>query len=37
MTEPAVAVEGLTKVFSIPFRRTNLVAVLGLSMEVALG
>lgn len=37
MTEPAVTVEGLTKVFPIPFRRTNIVAVRGLSLEVAPG
>ena len=37
MTEPAVAVEGLTKVFPIPFRRTKLVAVRGLNLAVAPG
>ena len=37
MTEPAVAVHGLTKVFRIPFRRTKLVAVRGLNLEVAPG
>ena len=37
MTEPAVAVQGLTKVFPIPFRRTKLVALRGLNLEVAPG
>ena len=37
MSEPAVAVRGLTKVFPIPFRRTRLVAVRGLDLEVAPG
>jgi ABC-2 type transport system ATP-binding protein len=37
MTEPAVAVHSLTKVFRIPFRRTKLVAVRGLNLEVAPG
>lgn len=37
MIEPAVAVRGLTKVFPIPFRRTRLVAVRGLDLEVAPG
>ncbi len=37
MSEPAVAVRGLTKVFLIPFRRTRLVAVRGLDLEVAPG
>ena len=37
MTEPAVAVRGLTKVFPIPFRRERLVAVRGLYLEVAPG
>jgi ABC-2 type transport system ATP-binding protein len=37
MIEPAVAVHRLTKVFPIPFRRTKLVAVRGLSLEVAPG
>ena len=37
MTEPAVAVQGLTKVFPIPFRRRKLVAVRGLNLEVAPG
>ena len=37
MTEPAVAVHNLTKIFPIPFRRTKLVAVRGLNLEVAPG
>jgi ABC-2 type transport system ATP-binding protein len=37
MTEPAVTVQNLTKVFPIPFRRTKLVAVRGLNLEVAPG
>lgn len=37
MTEPAVAVRGLTKIFPIPFRREHLVAVRGLDLEVAPG
>lgn len=37
MIEPAIAVHGLTKVFPIPFRRAKLVAVRGLSLEVAPG
>ncbi len=37
MTEPAVIVQNLTKVFPIPFRRTRLVAVRGLNLEVAPG
>jgi ABC-2 type transport system ATP-binding protein len=37
MTEPAVAVQSLTKVFPIPFRRTKLVAVRRLNLEVAPG
>ena len=37
MIEPAVAVDNLTKLFPIPFRRTKLVAVRGLSLEVAPG
>lgn len=37
MTSPAVAVRGLTKVFAIPFRRTKLVAVQGLDLEVEPG
>ncbi len=37
MIEPAVAVRGLTKFFPIPFRRTRVVAVRGLNLEVAPG
>ena len=37
MTEPAVTVTGLTKIFPIPFRRTKLVAVRDLHLEVAPG
>jgi ABC-2 type transport system ATP-binding protein len=37
MTEPAVAVHGLTKVFPVPFRRSKVVAVRGLNLEVAPG
>jgi ABC-2 type transport system ATP-binding protein len=37
MIEPAVAVNGLTKIFPIPFRRTRLVAVRELNLEVAPG
>jgi len=37
MTEPAIAVHSLTKVFPIPFRRTRLVAVRDLNLEVAPG
>jgi ABC-2 type transport system ATP-binding protein len=37
MIEPAVTVQNLTKVFAIPFRRTKLVAVRELSLEVAPG
>ena len=37
MSEPAVAVHSLTKVFPIPFRLTKLVAVRGLNLEVAPG
>jgi ABC-2 type transport system ATP-binding protein len=37
MSEPAVAVHSLTKVFPIPFRRTKLIAVRGLNLEVAPG
>ena len=37
MTEPAVAVQSLTKVFPLPFRRTKLVALHGLNLEVAPG
>ncbi|MEO5753635.1 MAG: ABC transporter ATP-binding protein [Chthoniobacterales bacterium] len=37
MTESAVTVQNLTKIFPIPFRRTRLVAVRDLSLEVAAG
>jgi ABC-2 type transport system ATP-binding protein len=37
MIEPAVTVQSLTKVFSIPFRRTKLIALRGLNLEVAPG
>jgi len=37
MTEPAVAVQGLTKVFPIPFRRAQVTAVRELHLEVAPG
>ena len=37
MTEPAVAVRGLTKVFPIPFRRGGVVALRGLNLEIAPG
>lgn len=37
MTEPAVAVHSLTKVFPIPFRRNKLVAVRDFNLEVAPG
>ena len=37
MTDPAVAVRGLTKVFPLPFRRARLVAVRDLNIEVAPG
>lgn len=37
MTEPAVSVRGLTKVFPIPFRRAKLVAVRDLSLTVEPG
>ena len=37
MIEPAVAVQGLTKVFPIPFRRTKLVTLRDLNLEVAPG
>ncbi len=37
MIEPAVTVQNLTKVFPIPFRRTKVVAVRGLNLEVAPG
>lgn len=37
MIEPAVTVQNLTKVYPIPFRRTKVVAVRGLNLEVAPG
>ena len=37
MTEPAVAVRGLTKVFPIPFQRRSVVAVRDLNLEVSAG
>src|ERR1700741_5674721 len=37
MTESAVAVEGLTKVFPIPFRRRSIVAVRDLNLRVEPG
>src|SRR6266567_4870799 len=37
MTEPAVAVTGLTKVFSVPFRKQKLVALRDLNIAVAAG
>jgi len=37
MSDPAVAVHGLTKVFPTPFRRDKVVAVRGLNLEVAPG
>lgn len=37
MTDPAVTVRGLTKVFPIPFRRERLVALRGLNLDVAPG
>ncbi len=37
MIEPAVAVSGLTKFFPIPFRRSKLIAVRDLNLEVAPG
>ncbi|HEY2712009.1 MAG TPA: ABC transporter ATP-binding protein [Chthoniobacterales bacterium] len=37
MTNPAVTVRGLTKVFSLPFRRCRLIAVRDLNLEVARG
>lgn len=37
MTEPAVTVTGLTKIFPIPLRRAQLVAVRDLQLEVAPG
>ena len=37
MTEPAVAVNGVTKVFPVPFQRRSVVAVRDLNLEVAAG
>jgi ABC-2 type transport system ATP-binding protein len=37
MTEPAVALTGVTKVFPIPFHRRSVVAVRDLNLEVAAG
>jgi ABC-2 type transport system ATP-binding protein len=37
MSEPAVAVQGLTKTFPIPFRRARVMAVRELNLEVAPG
>ncbi len=37
MTAPAISIEGVTKVFPVPFRREKLVAVRDLSLEVAAG
>jgi ABC-2 type transport system ATP-binding protein len=37
MTEPAVAVTGVTKVFPIPFQRRSVVAVRDLNLEVSTG
>jgi ABC-2 type transport system ATP-binding protein len=37
MTEPAVAVRGVTKVFPVPFQRRSVVAVRELNLEVAAG
>src|SRR5438874_4699927 len=37
MTEEAVAVEGLTKVFPVPFRRKAIVAVRDLNLRVGPG
>ena len=37
MTDPAVAVEGLTKVFPVPFHRTSVVAVRDLNLRVEPG
>jgi ABC-2 type transport system ATP-binding protein len=37
MTEPAVAVEGVTKRFPLPFRRTGVVGLSNLNLEVAPG
>ena len=37
MTEPAVALTGITKVFPVPFQRRSIVAVRNLNLEVAAG
>jgi ABC-2 type transport system ATP-binding protein len=37
MTEPAVALTGITKVFPVPFQRRSVVAVSDLNLEVAAG
>ena len=37
MTEPAIAIRGLTKVFPIPFRRTTVVAVRDLTLTIPAG
>ena len=37
MTEPAVALTGVTKIFSVPFQRRSVVAVRDLNLEVASG
>lgn len=37
MTEPAVALSGVTKVFPVPFQRRSVVAVRDLNLEVAAG
>src|ERR1035437_3523878 len=34
MTEPAIAIHGLTKVFSLPLHRTSIVAVRDLNLRV---
>src|SRR3954468_19786405 len=37
MTEPAVALTGVTKIFPIPFQRRSIVAVRDLNLQVAAG
>ncbi|MFN2622766.1 MAG: ABC transporter ATP-binding protein [Chthoniobacterales bacterium] len=37
MSEPAVALKGVTKIFPVPFQRRSIVAVRDLSLEVAAG
>jgi ABC-2 type transport system ATP-binding protein len=37
MSEPAVAVSGLTKVFAVPFRKTSVTAIRNLTLTVAAG